>query len=308
MSTPQTVAPGEKPFVSYTAEAQDADHFLIFESTGLELHLPKIAIPGVGEWQITKFHVLLGVSALLTGLILVWLGRRMRGGALPKGTAQGAAESIVYFVRDQIARPAIDHTDDHGHAHHDGDKYVPFLTTTFLFILIANLLGMIPFLGSPTASIAVTAALSLVVFLYTHGSGIAQNGLGGYLKSYVPQIKLEGGLGFKLFAFALTLLIGALEALTPFIRAFVLAVRLFANMLAGHVAVFVLLFFIQMVAREEWLAYHKGSPALYYIVAPLSVGIVTALSLLELLVAGLQAFIFTLLTAIFIGLARHPAH
>ena len=303
MSDKRTVALGEKPFVDFTAEAQDADHFLIFESTGLELKLPNIL-----GWQVTKFHVLLGVAALVTAVILVWLGRRMRSGAPPRGVAQGAAESIVYFVRDQIARPAIDHDDGHGHAHHDGDKYVPFLTTTFLFVLVANLLGMIPFLGSPTASIAVTAALSLVVFLYTHYSGIKQNGVAGYFKSYVPHIHLEGGVGFKIFGFALTALMFVLELLTPFIRAFVLAVRLFANMLAGHVAVFVLLFFIQMVAREEWLAFNNAPRYLYYAVAPLSVVIVTGLSLLELLVAGLQAFIFTLLTAIFIGLARHPAH
>ena len=104
------------------------------------------------------------------------------------------------------------------------------------------------------------------------------------------------------------LLMLALELLTPLIRPFVLAVRLFANMLAGHVAIFVMLFFITMVAKSDWLAFHGGSPSLYFLVAPLSVAIVTALSMLELLVAGLQAFIFTLLTAIFIGLARHPAH
>ncbi len=301
MTEPQTVAPGLKPFVDYTAEAQDHPYFEFFESLHLKLDLPNIA-----GWQVTKFHVLLGLAAVLTGVILVWLGRRMRSGAPPRGVAQGAAESVVYFVRDQIARPAIDHKDHHGHVHHDGDKYVPFLGTTFLFVLIANMLGMIPFMGSPTASIAVTSALALVVFLYTHFSGIQQNGFAGYMKTFVPHIQMEGPA--KILAFALVILMFCLELLTPFIRPFVLAVRLFANMLAGHVAIFVLLFFITMVAKSEWLAFHGGSPSLYYLVTPLSVAIVTALSLLELLVAGLQAFIFTLLTAIFIGLARHPAH
>jgi len=301
MSDTRVVAPGEKPFVDYTAEAQDADHFMFFESLHLELPLPNI-----GGWQVTKFHVLLGIAAVLTATILLWLAKRMRSGAPPRGVAQGVAESLVYFVRDQIARPAIDHKDHHGHVHHDGDKYVPFLGTTFLFVLVANLLGMIPFLGSPTASIAVTAALALVVFLYTHFSGIQQNGFAGYLKTFVPHIQLDGPA--KFLGYFLVPLMFCLELLTPFIRPFVLAVRLFANMLAGHVAIFVLLFFIQMVAKSEWLAYHKGSETLYFLVAPLSVAIVTALSMLELLVACLQAFIFTLLTAIFIGLARHPAH
>ena len=301
MANPQSVATGMKPFVDYTAEAQDHPYFEFFES----LHL-KLDLPNIGGWQVTKFHVLLGFSALATAFILTWLGRRMRTGAPPRGVAQGAAESLVYFVRDQIARPAIDHKDHHGHVHHDGDKYVPFLGTTFLFVLIANMLGMIPFLGSPTASIAVTSALALIVFLYTHFSGIQQNGFGGYAKSFVPNIKLDGPAKYP--GYLLILLMLALELLTPLIRPFVLAVRLFANMLAGHVAIFVMLFFITMVAKADWLAFNQGSESLYFLVAPLSVAIVTALSLLELLVAGLQAFIFTLLSAIFIGLARHPAH
>jgi F-type H+-transporting ATPase subunit a len=299
------VAPGEKPFVDFTAEAQDADHFMIFESTGAEIPLPAITI-GDYTWQITKFHVLLGIAAVITAAVLLWLGRKMRSGEPPRGVVQGIFESLVYFVRDQVARPAIDHDDGHGHVHHDGDRYVPFLTTTFLFILVANLLGMIPFLGSPTASIAVTATLSLITFVYVHFWGIKKNGAVGYFKSYIPHIELEGPA--KVLLIFLVPLIMILEMMTPFIRAFVLAVRLFANMLAGHVAVFVLLFFIHMVSHEEWVAYHKGPDWLYYLIAPMSVAIVTALSLLELMVAALQAFIFTLLVAIFIGLARHPAH
>jgi F-type H+-transporting ATPase subunit a len=290
-----------KPIVNFTEEAQDS--FLWHITEKLHPDLPVIA-----GYQTSKFEFLLAIGALITGVLLFWLGRRMKSGEPPRGVLQGLLESLVYFVRDQIARPAIDHHDDHGHVHHDGDKFVPFLATTFLFILICNLLGMLPFMGSPTASIAVTAALSLVGFLVTHGSGIAQNGIGGYFKSYIPHFEMGGGAGMKVFGLFLTLLIMVLEIMTPFIRAFVLAVRLFANMLAGHVAIFVLLFFIKMVSQPEWLNYNKAPEALYYVVAPLSVIIVTALSLLELLVAGLQAFIFTLLTAIFIGLAKHPAH
>jgi F-type H+-transporting ATPase subunit a len=103
-------------------------------------------------------------------------------------------------------------------------------------------------------------------------------------------------------------MIFVLEVITPFIRLFVLSVRLFANMLAGHAALFVMLMFIQMVSKPNWLAYNEANPNLYYLVAPLSVGLVTMMSLLELMVAALQAFIFTLLTSIFIGLAKHPAH
>jgi F-type H+-transporting ATPase subunit a len=281
-----------KPIEDFTAEAQDSFYWHIHDNFAPELM-------SVAGRQVSKFHILLGIAAVLTAFMLIWLGR---------GVFQGLLESLVYFVRDQIARPAIDHHDDHGHVHHDGDKFVPFLATTFLFVLVCNLLGMIPFMGSPTASIAVTAALSLVGFIVTHGAGMAQNGVGGYFKTYIPHIHLDGGPGMKMFGFALTMLIMGLEMMTPFIRAFVLAVRLFANMVAGHVAIFVLLFFIKMVSQPEWLNYTQGPSFMYYLVAPMSVLMVTALSLLELLVAGLQAFIFTLLTAIFIGLAKHPAH
>jgi len=293
MSAAVNVVPGEKPPFDAMVEARDSDHFLFFDSLHWQLDLPVVA--GI---QITKFHILLTIAAALTSFALIWLGKRMRSGEPPRGVAQNFLESIVYFVRDDIARPAI--------GDHDGDKYVPFLGTTFLFILIANLLGMIPFMGSPTASIAVTAALSLVGFVLTHWAGIKENGVFGYFKSYIPHIEIEGPA--KVMLIFLVPLIAVLEMMTPFIRLGVLAVRLFANMLAGHVALFVLLFFIDMVSKPEWLNYNHVDEWWYYVVAPLSVILVTLLSLLELLVAGLQAFIFTLLTAIFIGLAKHPAH
>ena len=111
-----------------------------------------------------------------------------------------------------------------------------------------------------------------------------------------------------MIGFGLIPLIFVLELMTPFIRVFVLSVRLFANMLAGHTALYMLLFFIQMVTKPEWIAYNQAPEGLYWVVMPFSILLVTALSLLELMVAALQAFIFTLLTAIFIGLAKHPAH
>jgi len=288
-----TVPLGQKPPFDAMAEARDSDHFLFFESLNWRYDLPVVA-----GWQLTKFHILLGLAAVLTTVLLLWLSRRMRTGEPPRGVLQNLFESIIYFVRDDIARPAI--------GEHDGDQYVPFLGTTFLFILIANLLGMIPFLGSPTASIAVTAVLSLVGFVITHWAGIQENGFFGYFKTYIPHIEIEGPA--KVMLVFLVPLIAILEIMTPFIRLGVLAVRLFANMLAGHVALFVLLFFIRMVSKEDWLAHNNAPSYLYYAVAPMSVLMVTLLSLLELLVAGLQAFIFTLLTAIFIGLAKHPAH
>ncbi|MFO0938731.1 MAG: F0F1 ATP synthase subunit A [Gemmataceae bacterium] len=298
MDTPNDSVEAMKPHFNPFEHGGNADAFHLFE-TGPFRH---VHLPEVFGYQISKFHVLLAVASLVTAVSFVWLGQKMKSGATPRGILWNLLESILFFVRDNIARPAI--------GDHDGDKFVPFLTTTFFFILINNLMGMIPFLGSATASVAVTAALALVSFVVTHGAGIKENGFQGYMKSYIPHISLDGmpkwsQIGMK---FTLIPLIFILEVLTPFIRLFVLAVRLFANLLAGHAALFVLLLFIKMVSHPEWLNYNKLSPNLYFLVAPLSVIMVTLMSLLELMVAGLQAFIFTLLTAIFIGLAKHPAH
>ena len=107
---------------------------------------------------------------------------------------------------------------------------------------------MIPFLGSPTASIMVTGALALVSFVVIHASGIGEMGTSKYLKTFIPHIDIEGGAGMQIFAGVLKFGMAILEYLTAFIRAGVLAVRLFANMLAGHTVLFMILFFIALVA------------------------------------------------------------
>src|SRR5262249_49009972 len=186
-----------------------------------------------------------------------------------------------------VAKPSI--------GEHDADRFVPFLWTMFLFILFCNLLGLVPFMGSPTANISVTGALALCSFGVIHGAPIGKMGFGGYLKSYLPHIDVPFGMGYLLIPG-----IAAIEIFGHFIKAFVLAVRLFANMLGGHTVLSVILLFIVMVKDQA-----------LYLSAPITMASVlgvTALSLLELFVAFLQAFIFTFLTAIFLGMTLHPAH
>ena len=149
---------------------------------------------------------------------------------------------------------------------------------------------MIPFMGSPTADIAVTVALAGVTFCFIHGSAIAKMGFKHYLQSYVPHLDIPG----------LGIFIAVLEIVGNCIKGVVLAIRLFANMFAGHVVLASLLMFILMV-RDQ-------GPVLFWGVTTVSVLGVIALSFLELLVAFLQAFIFTFLTAIFLGMAVHPQH
>jgi F-type H+-transporting ATPase subunit a len=282
-------------------EVVDNPGFELSES----LHVHPL-LPTIGDYQITKYQVLLAFAAIVVAAMMVWVGKKIKSGENPKGVLWNAIETLLFFVRDKIARAGMGE---------EGDKYVPFLGTMFLFIFITNILGMVPFLGSATASIAVTLALALIAFAVIHVEGIKENGVGGYIKTFVPHIHLEGGPAIQGMGFAIKWGMALLEYATAFIRLAVLAIRLFANMLAGHVALFMILFFIQLVAKphplDPGVTHHLGMAVpewLYYPVAVFSTLMVFALSLLEIFVAGLQAFIFTLLTSIFIGLAKHPAH
>lgn len=274
------------------------------ESLHWHIELPKLFRGTPYEFQITKYHILLAIAATIVTVAMLWLARKVKSGETPRGWLWNSLEGIYFFVRDNIARAGMGK---------EGDAYTPFLATMFMLILVANLLGMIPFFGSATASLAVTLALATISFVVIHASGIKDHGVGGYLKSFIMHFHLEGGPLMKAFGFVLTIGIAILEYLTAFIRYAVLAIRLFANMLAGHVALFMILFFIQLVARPL----HEGGGYLhpmelpqwlYWPVMIFSVLMVTALSLLEIFIAGLQAFIFCLLTAIFIGMAKHPPH
>jgi len=268
----------------------DSDHIVIFDSIGLVIHFSPL----------TKFLVFLTIAAILTTLAMLWVARKISSGDHPKGKLWNFVEALLFFVRDKIAKPAIG----------DGaDKYLPFLSTLFLFIFLCNVFGLMPFMPSPTAHIYVTGALAFIVFVIVHVSGLKEHGGKGYMKTFTPHIHLDGGAVMKVFEKVLKVGMTALEYLTAFIRAFVLAVRLFANMLAGHTAIFIILFFIKLVADPvHQIDIAKGKEWMYWPVSLASTLLVSALSLLELFIAGLQAFIFTFLSAIYIGLAKHPPH
>jgi F-type H+-transporting ATPase subunit a len=254
----------------------------------VEWRLPAVHLPFLDHpLQITKFMVLELIVAALLLLIFVPLARKARGGALPKGPRWNAFESLLTFVRNEIARPNL--------GEHDADKYVPFLWTLFTFVLFCNLLGMIPFLGSPTASIWATGALAVCAFVMMHGAAIYKVGPVKYVKGLWPHIDVPYvGWFFSLMIFVI-------EFIGTFIKAGVLAVRLFANMFAGHMVLAMILLFIVIVGQA-------GFSGLWAGVTFASVVGVAALSLLEIFVAFLQAYIFAFLTALFMGMALHPEH
>jgi F-type H+-transporting ATPase subunit a len=189
---------------------------------------------------------------------------------------------MVLFVRDEMVRPAI--------GQKEADRFVPFILTLFFFILFCNLLGLAPWLGSPTGSINVTGALALVAFLVVVGSGMRKFGPLRFWIGLCPQMELPWPLAILLVPMIL-----GIEIFGLVIRHTILAVRLLANMFAGHLVLAVVLGFIALFVHS--LA--------WYGVMPAAVLGGAALSLLELLVALLQAYIFAFLTALFIGMAIH---
>lgn len=247
----------------------------------------------------SKYQALLVVAAAIVAGIYIPLARRIETGEAPRGKFWNFFESILTYIRNEVVRPNIH--DPHDHGHETADRFVPFIWTVFLFILTCNLLGMIPGLGSPTANISVTAVLATFAFLVIHVSAVMKLGVGHYLLSYVPRLKTDSTV-MNIFLWILIVpLITIIEVVSALIRAFVLAVRLFANIFAGHVALGVIILFVATAWQtSEW-----------YVAGPVSVVTVIGsvlLSMLELFVAFLQAFVFTLLTTIFIGMALNPEH
>lgn len=233
----------------------------------------------LGIGGLSKYMALEVVAVGLLLLVAVFAARQISKRGYARGVFANFFESMLLFIRDQVAVPAI--------GEHDANKHLPYLWTLFLFILVNNLLGMIPNLGSPTGALGCTGALAFSTFIYIHLSGIKKMGFGEYAHAFVPHVPKA--------LFPLMLLI---ELVGHIIKPCVLAVRLFVNMLAGHTVLYVIMGFIVMV----------GPGTLYFIVGPASVVGNLLLSFLELFVAFLQAYVFTFLSAIFIGAAIHPQH
>jgi F-type H+-transporting ATPase subunit a len=272
---------------------------------------------------VTKHQILLVAAAALVAVPYIMLGRRIQDGTPPRGAFWNFLELLLLFIRDEVARPNIHDNPDHDHDEskgitaalrsqadphnhptvqphaHYADRFVPFLWTLFLFILVSNLLGMVPFLGSPTAELSVTLVLAVVVFFVIHVSSVRKLGFGKYVKSFVPSLAADN-LAMTIFLTVLIVpLIAAIEVMGAFIRAGVLAIRLFANIFAGHVALGVILVFA--VADPVAGGLSPGGTIAAVLLA-------TGLSVLELIVAFLQAFVFVLLTSIFLGMQLNPEH
>ena len=232
--------------------------------------------------RLSKFMVLELVAAVLLTVVFVWLAKKIQSGDRPKGKIWNLLESFVVYIRDEVVKPAV--------GEHDYLRFLPFLLTMFFFILALNLLGMVPYLGAATGSLAVTAVLALATFAVVCGSGIQKMGFAGFLKAQVPAMDLPPLM--KMFLLPLMFVI---EIFGLFVKHGVLAIRLFANMLAGHLVLAVFVGFFGVLAGT--LAFYPVAPIVW-------LGSV-AFSAMELFVAFLQAYVFTFLAALFIGSAQH---
>jgi len=239
-------------------------------------------------WCISKFMVLELVACLLIVAVFTFLARRVAASPRPQGKFVNLFETLLVFVRDNIARPAI--------GEHHADHFLPVLWTLFFFILFCNLIGLIPWTGTATGNFGTTLALALVTFLTVLISGKKELGLWGFWGNMIPHIELPGILRFV--GYPIQAFIFLIEVLGLCIRHGVLAIRLLANMVAGHLVILAILGMI--IAAAE-----TGTTFTWTLTAVIGVLGTLAFNLLELFVAFLQAYVFTFLSALFIGMAIH---
>jgi F-type H+-transporting ATPase subunit a len=241
----------------------DILHHLLDTTTFLGVDLSRFGI--------SKHVVMMWIASLIL-IVLANLAARNRG-LVPRGF-RNFLEPVLLFIRDEVAIPNF---------HDRADRYLPYLWTVFFFILLCNLLGLVPGGATATGNLSVTAGLAVISFFMIHFVGIRENGIVGYLGSIVPPVP------WWLWPLLLVVELVAIVA-----KPFALAIRLWANMTGGHVIILVLLGFIFLF--KSWL------------VVPVSIVGSVAIYFLELFVAVLQAYVFTFLTAVFIGMAAHPSH
>jgi len=247
-------------------------NYLDFSPLG-KVYLPHFELYGL-DLSITRHVLFMWIGAALLFFVMTRVAKAYKSSLVPKGFAN-FWEVIILFVRDEIAKPTIGK---------GFEKFLPYLLTAFFFILFGNFIGLIPFTATFTSNIAVTATMAIFTFLVIQFGGIRNNGFFGYFKGLIPH----GVPVFLLPIMAVVELLGLLA------KPFALAIRLFANMTAGHIVIYALISLIFVMQSVGW--------------AGLAIPMALFIYGLEVLVALLQAYIFTMLSSLFIGMAVHQDH
>lgn len=290
-ATEHAAAPAsDKPVDFITPHITDSRHLelpALNSHLATEIELPHFAPITIGGMTIdlspTKHVVFMLLAATIVAVVLITAGNTSRKQHATIGHSKGfagAIEAMALYLRNEVVLPNVGH---------HGEGFVPFALTLFFFILVCNLLGMLPWGATATGNVSVTAMLAIITAVVVEISGIRANGL-GYLNTIFYWNKdLPFVMRIVMF-FVMT----PVEIVGKISKPFALTIRLFANMTAGHIVLLALVGLI--FAFKNWL------------ITPVPVLMATAISMLELFVAFLQAFIFTLLASVFIGQIREAHH
>jgi len=252
--------------------------------------LPDLHVAGITfNLTPTKHAIYMAFAAFLVFLTMWTAGRgleRQRAGErAPRGFAN-AIESLALWVRNDVAIANIGH---------HGAQYAPYIMSLFFFLLYCNLLGLVPWGATPTANLAVTGGMAILSLVVIEVSGIMKLGWRGYMKTIFPPAPGMSGAG----ALAISIAMAPIEILGKLVKPFALCVRLFGNMTAGH---FVILTLFGLIFLAGHLAGWRWG------IGFASAGVVLIVMLLELIVAFVQAYVFTLITAVLIGVTVHEHH
>ena len=252
----------------------DLDHFK--EANDLHGHLAGDAILTEVARRLRASVAAPSFAARLGGdeFVVVQIGGGEQPAAAAAELCANLLEVLVLFVRDNIAIANL--------GEKDGRKMAPLLCTFFFFILTLNLMGLIPLFATATANINVTAALATTTLAVMIGGAIYKNGPVGFLHAFIPH-----GVPWPVL-----ILLTPIEIMGMFIKTFSLTIRLFANMFAGHVVIYTLIGLVVMFGPFAFA----------------SIGLAVGIYVLKIVVALLQAYVFTLLSAMFIAQIHHPAH
>lgn len=246
-------------------------HYVDFYFLG-KLYLPQfepVHFLGMDfDFSITKSLFMIFLACVLLISIMAYAASVNKRNKIPRGLGN-IVESIVVFIRDEIVIPNMGK---------EGLKLLPFFLTLFFFILIANLLGLFPFMAQPTKNVNVTTALAVVTFIITQIKGIQAHGFSGYVKALVPP-------GVPVFVLPIMVIV---EFIGLFTKPFSLLMRLFANITAGSIIIFSLIGLIFVME---------------YAGAIIAVPFALFIYLLEIFIALLQAYIFTMLSVLYINMA-----
>jgi F-type H+-transporting ATPase subunit a len=242
----------------------------------LEHFHQKVIIPlKIGSFDISITNLTVSMFAGVGIFLILLLLLAARPKVVP-GKRQVVIELLINFVKKGMVYNMI--------GPKEGDKWFPLVAGVFIFILANNMIGLIPGTYTPTSNPVVPLVIALIIFFTVHTTNLAKNGIKGYLRTYAPSVVPSW----------MYVIVVPIEAIGAIAKPFSLFIRLMANMLAGHTILYVILGLI---------IYFKS-----YYIAIAAVPFALAMTILELFVAAIQAYVFAILTALYIGEAVQPKH